>query len=139
MSAIVAILDEIAASNASDFTKITQSKVSENNITDTELDALVISTIESKYENELARTLIEEYKITMFILVKQTDTPLSDLEKKRSLIISNLWNSTTLNAIILKDSLIIESSTASNVVTVYEKGCSVMSTLKISCKAAQDY
>lgn len=123
---------------------VSEERVDKSLVSDTQLPAVIISTVETSFAQQTWRTVIETYEINLMILLKNDmlTAPLSALHSAQQEIITALFNSFILGAgssIILKDSFELKTSSISNAVKQYEFGSAVTCILSLKCKMGQEY
>jgi len=138
------ILEQIKEACNPIFKKVTSRQVSEKDIADTELPALVITNINTAFDNQQRFEVVETYSIKLLILVEDraADTiydPLQELCNKQSAVIKALFNASQLQALISKEGMIIKDSNASNAIKQYSIGSAVGCILNINCTAVVSY
>lgn len=139
MSNIVDVLTAIKNANSSSFSVVKEKAVSDQDIVDTTLPMLLISTVNTYFNQQIHRSAIETYEIGLMIILKEGADPLTDLANKQKAVITNLFNSTSLRSLILKDSLELKNSTMSNAVKQYKNGSAVYCILNLACKVGSDF
>jgi len=137
------ILLEIKNACNSLFTRISEKAVSEADINDTQLPALIISKLETTFDKQLDKCVVEEYDIRLMILIadKTSDDfcPLSELTEIQGKVIKALLAWEPLYKLINKDGIILKTSSASNAIKEYAKGSAIWAILNITCSSVQCY
>lgn len=138
------IIEEIKKACVPIFTKVTSRQVSEKDIADTELPALVITNVETNFDKQQRFEVVENYTIKMLILIEDRPAdilfdPLQELGDKQEEAIRALFGSSDLLALINKDGIILKNSNASNAVNQYSVGSAIGCILTIMCTAVVSY
>lgn len=134
------IILEIKNACNSLFTRVSEKRVSEADINDTQLPALIISNLETTFSNQLDKAVFENYDIRLMILLADDiDNPLSALTEKEGEIIKSLFIWQPLLDLLNKDGIILKTSSASNSVKEHTKGSAIWSILSFSCTSVQCY
>jgi hypothetical protein len=125
------------------FSRISEREVSEIDMNDTQLPALIIIKLETVYGKQLDRAAEETYDIKMMILLENKTSedfcPLSELSEMTKKIIKALLAWQPFSILLNRDGIVLKTSSESNAIKEYVKGNAIWSMLNIICSSVQCY
>lgn len=134
------IIQEIKNACTSLFTRISAKKVSEDDLSDTELPALIISELNTTFSKQLDLNAEETYEIKLLIMLDSgVDNPIQTLTAKQKEVITALLTYKPLLTLVGMDGIVLKSSTASNSIEQYKKGSAIICILTIECNGVVAY
>jgi len=120
-----------------DFTAIKYLKTSNQDKADTLLPLLIINIAQTDFDKSGTRQYRERLKMTLTIIIQETNDPLADLANKEETIIKKMLTDVALKQYV--QDLKIIKTTASNQVDQYQKQGAVSSELEIEALFAVSY
>lgn len=136
------IIQEIKNACSGLFTRISEKRISENDISDTELPALIISSLETIFEKQVDLNVVENYEIKLMFLIKddgENFNPISKLAEKQTEIIKAILTYRALLNAVGKDGIILKGSSISNSRDEFSKGSAAWGVLTINCHSVVSY
>ncbi len=138
----ITIISEIKNACNSLYTTIKEDFISEQylNLTDEQLDALLISTNGTRFEKQSFNSLEEIYEINLILLLNETNTPFTTIITKQRQTLEAILNYKNLTDAAGNNSLIFQETNASNIVAINNHKSKALScVIKLQCDVVTYY